>query len=318
MANATTSNEVEDETPNQRQARLRREKRQKKMAEQGEDRLAKIKALNGGVAPPAELLGGTMQPQVTESKQATVHDDPDEVDIETVSGTNTPSASTRSRAAGENPLIEAMMQQQGAGGPQQGESDEDPMVKMMQQFSSLISGNGNVQDANAQAQAQQDLPPFLQAMLKGQAQTDKDTAQAPTKGSAYVWRIVHAVFAFSLAIYIASTSTFTGTKLARSQSAYSSSSDADLGHRLFIIFTSVELVLQSTRYFIERGQLQGSGILATIANSGIVPEPFAGYVRTLGRYMTIVQTIVSDAMVVVFVFGALAWWRSTSSGIIIS
>lgn len=48
----------EAETPNQRQARLRREKRQKKMAEQGEDRLAKIKALNGGVAPPDEVLGG--------------------------------------------------------------------------------------------------------------------------------------------------------------------------------------------------------------------------------------------------------------------
>lgn len=48
----------EGETPNQRQARLRREKRQKKMAEEGEDRLAKIKALNGGVAPPDEVLGG--------------------------------------------------------------------------------------------------------------------------------------------------------------------------------------------------------------------------------------------------------------------
>lgn len=47
-----------DETPTQRQARLRREKRQKKMTEQGEDRLAKIKALNGGVAPPEEVLGG--------------------------------------------------------------------------------------------------------------------------------------------------------------------------------------------------------------------------------------------------------------------
>ena len=46
------------ETPNQRQARLRREKRQKRLADEGEDRLAKIKALNGGVAPPDEVLGG--------------------------------------------------------------------------------------------------------------------------------------------------------------------------------------------------------------------------------------------------------------------
>lgn len=58
---ASTGSEAPDgETANQRQARLRREKRQKKMAEQGEDRLAKIKALNGGVAPPDEVLGGRM------------------------------------------------------------------------------------------------------------------------------------------------------------------------------------------------------------------------------------------------------------------
>jgi hypothetical protein len=60
------------ETPNQRQARLRREKRQKKMTEQGEDRLAKIKALNGGIAPPDEVLGGPAVPQA-----ASVVDDPE-------------------------------------------------------------------------------------------------------------------------------------------------------------------------------------------------------------------------------------------------
>ena len=55
---STGSEALESETPTQRQARLRREKRQKKMVEQGEDRLARIKALNGGVAPPDEVLGG--------------------------------------------------------------------------------------------------------------------------------------------------------------------------------------------------------------------------------------------------------------------
>ena len=58
VASTTGAATIDDETPGQRQARQRREKRQKKMAEQGEDRLAKIKALNGGVAPPDEVLGG--------------------------------------------------------------------------------------------------------------------------------------------------------------------------------------------------------------------------------------------------------------------
>lgn len=59
-ATTTGADGPEGESSAQRQARLRREKRQKKMAEEGEDRLAKIKALNGGVAPPAEVLGGRM------------------------------------------------------------------------------------------------------------------------------------------------------------------------------------------------------------------------------------------------------------------
>ena len=50
-------------------------------------------------------------------------------------------------------------------------------------------------------------------------------------------------------------------------------------------------------------------MIAKVANSGFVPEPYAGYVRIAGRYIGIVQTVVADAMVVVFVFGAMAWWR---------
>ena len=75
----------------------------------------------------------------------------------------------------------------------------------------------------------------------------------------------------------------------------------------FYLFATFEVVLQSSRYFIERGQLQGSGILSTVA--GILPAPYSGYVRTVGRYSVIYSTVVSDAMVVVFVLGATSWWR---------
>ena len=94
----TTSSAPEGETPNQKQARLRREKRQKKMEEQGEDRLASIRALNGGVAPPEEVLGGP--------KPATV-EDPDEVDI-----SQTPPIASKDVNAKDNPLAAAMLQMQ--------------------------------------------------------------------------------------------------------------------------------------------------------------------------------------------------------------
>ncbi len=304
VATSTSSDGPSGETPNQRQARLRREKRQKKMEEQGEDRLARIKALNGGIAPPDEVLGGPAAPP----QAATVVDDPEEVDIsQNASGYGTPSRQNAN--ANENPLAAAMFQMQQQQQGADGASEDDPMVRMMQQLSSLMGGNP--QDPNAPPP---DLPLPMKMLMKGMGgggQVTKEDAP-PATGSAYMWRIVHAIFALMLAGYIALTSTFNGTKLGRSQSVYTEEAGYGLGGRLFFIFCTAELVLQSSRYFFEKGQLQGNGILAKIANSGFVPEPYAGYVRTAGRYLGIVQTIMADAMVIVFVFGILAWWQGMS------
>ncbi|TKA83410.1 hypothetical protein B0A55_00341 [Friedmanniomyces simplex] len=295
------------ETPNQRQARLRREKRNKKMATEGEDRLARIKALNGGVAPPDAVLGGPAAPSA--SNQATVHDDPEEADIDTIRGMQDSRQQAPANAQ-DNPLAAAMFQMQQQ--QQQGGAEEDPMVRMMQQMSTMLGGNP--QDPNDPNQPPQ-IPAALQALMGGMGGggNNAEAQKAPETGSAYLWRIVHAAFAATLAIYITLTSTFNGSKLARSQSVYTQEAGYGFGQRLFIMFTSAELVLQSSRYFMEKGQLQGSGILAKIANSGFVPEPYAQYVRTVGRYVGIAQTIFSDAMVVIFVFGLLAWWKGMAT-----
>ena len=164
VATSTGSDGPENETPNQRQARLRREKRQKKMEEQGEDRLARIKALNGGVAPPDEVLGG---PGARGPQAATVADDPEEVDIsQTQSGIGTPSKPNVD--ANANPLAAAMlqMQQQEANMQQNGEGsmDDDPMVKMMQQMVGLMGGNP--QDPNAKPP---EIPPMMKALMGGRS-----------------------------------------------------------------------------------------------------------------------------------------------------
>ncbi|KAK5110967.1 hypothetical protein LTR85_000677 [Meristemomyces frigidus] len=325
----TASPAPEGETANQKQARLRREKRQKRMAAEGEDRLAKIKALNGGIAPPTEALGGpTVAPPTAPKaadRNATV-EDPDEVDIDTVSGVNTPGGGGGTgRANGgmqDNPFafMQQMQQQRQQGGGGGGAAsgldgeggEQDPMMAMMQQLTGMMGGNPqNPNDPNQPPQ----IPPMLQAMMgMGGAAGSKDAQKAPTTGSAYLWRIAHAVFAVSLAVYIAATSIFTGSKLARSQSLYTSNSSSyNLGPRLFTIFTTAELLLQGTRFFLEKGQLQGSGMLATVANSGFVPEPYAQYIRTGGRWLGIGKSVVSDAMVVIFVFGALAWWKGLAA-----
>ena len=181
------------------------------------------------------------------------------------------------------------------------------MMRMMQSMVGLMGGNPD--DPNAPPP---DLPPMMK-MLLGGGQPDKQDQAPPATGSAYMWRIIHAVVAFTLATYVAITSTFNGSKLGRSQNVYTAEAGYGLGQRLFLIFCTAELLLQSSRYFAEKGQLQGTGWLATIANSGFVPEPYAGWIRVAGRYVGMLQTIIADAMVIVFVFGALAWWQGMAT-----
>lgn len=299
------------ETPGQRAARLRREKRQNKT--NAEERLAKIKSLNGGIAPPEEALGGPSATQASGTEN-----DPDVADI---SNTNYGSPKPTNTAGGPAPtndqlyrdLLRMQAQQatrQPRDSPRQNDSrpsDEDPMVQMMQQFMSTAGGQPG--DPN-NVHNTQDPMQMLSALMGAQGQGNAQSKTQSTSSYTYVWRVVHSIFAIVIAGYIAATSTFDGSLLARTQSTYNAESSS-LGHRLFIVFMTAELVLQSTRFFIERGQLQGSGVLASI--SQVAPEPWAGYVRAAGRWISILGSIFSDAMVVIFVLGLLAWWNGTTA-----
>lgn len=44
----------------------------------------------------------------------------------------------------------------------------------------------------------------------------------------------------------------------------------------------------------------------------MTPESYAGYFGTVGRYSVIYNTIVSGAMVVVFVLSATRWWKGAA------
>ena len=127
----------------------------------------------------------------------------------------------------------------------------------------------------------------------------------PVEPYAYVWRIVHAVFALGLGMYIAFTTPFTGTRAEREASAHGGTLASV---HFFWIFATAEVVLQTSRFFVEKGRVQQGAILGMI--SGFLPEPYKGYLALMTRYSRIWTTISADAMALVFVLGACAWWRA--------
>lgn len=195
---------------------------------------------------------------------------------------------------------------------------EDPMMRMMQQLLGGMPGMGGEGNGGFPggmgglgglgAGADGGLPAGLADILGGLG--GQQQPPVPASNSTRIWRITHAIFALLLGIYAATSFTFTGSSTGRLH--HPSTSTIPLpAPKLFWIFTTIELVLQSSRYFVDGGRPAASGILATIGR--FLPEPYANYVRIFGRYSIIYTSIVSDAMVVVFVLGVVAWWRGVAA-----
>lgn len=177
------------------------------------------------------------------------------------------------------------------GGEEGANGAEDPMMAMMQQ---MLGGAGA---PGGQLPSFPGMPPMA---LPGQ--------QAPgaiADPYAYLWRLVHALFAIGLGVYISLTVSFTGSKLAREESAL-----LDVGY-IKQLFWMGEAILLGRFFFKGNQGSTGGGIIGTILP--MIPQPYGGYIRWIMRYSSILRTIWGDALMVVFTLGAMSWWNSGAS-----
>ncbi|KAF2107296.1 hypothetical protein BDV96DRAFT_589521 [Lophiotrema nucula] len=289
----------------QEKARLRRERRQAKINAGGASRLQAITKLQIGTHRDVEK-DVPVKPSPTPSGTATP--DPDEIDI-----------SQHLYTPASQPRLPSPFDFNGTSTPpfpqprsQGQDAAQDPIQAMMQQ---MLGGQGGGFPgmAGQPGQPPDGLPPGLANLFSAMNGGAGAPEPSPQQSSAWVWRLVHSVFSLLLSFYIVFQTPFNGSKLARTSPSTLEedwtldASPAETFRHFFYLFATFEVVLQSSRYFIEKGQLQGGGILSSI--SGFLPEPYGGYVRTIGRYSIIYRTVVNDAMVVVFVLGAASWWR---------
>ncbi|KAL8738646.1 MAG: hypothetical protein Q9181_000592 [Wetmoreana brouardii] len=304
-----------DESPAQKQARLRRERRGAKIKAGGSARLDKITQISGRPAEhqSADLVSEPKAPPITTQNPALASpSDPDEADISDHVRPSQPSSRNRAPTEADiRQLLRSTPPPHAGPGQQQASGEEDPMVRILQQMMGAMPGTeGNQQNG---------LPPGLAALLgdgggggaagPGQAQNGQGN-----DGSAYFWKIVHAIFAFMLGIYIVAVTTFDGAQFSRSEKMLESGEGRGgegVGKRLFWIFATAEVVLQSSRFFLERGTTDQSGWMGMLTQ--VLPEPWKSYAGLLTGYSGIWTTTVQDAMVVVFVLGVVAWWNGVVS-----
>ncbi|OBR06010.1 hypothetical protein CH63R_10130 [Colletotrichum higginsianum IMI 349063] len=336
------------------QARLRKAKREAKIRAGGASRLNKITGLGGGFqrddpAPTPPSTTSSPAPSATSAlpkpNVSAEHADPEEIDISQhyYEPASTPRPSATGPPLDPNAMTEDQLRQMmlgfdrpgpggaggtppmnpfagpggmGAGGVPGGE--DDPLMKMLSQMMAGGGGPGGMPGFPGAGGAQGGFPAGFPGMpgMPGM-QTPE---QAKASSSAYLWRILHAVFAISLGLYIALTTTFSGSKLERERTAlaynYPVGSDESVtdvnsmekGREVFFwIFATTEAILLTTRFFIERGRAPPAGMLWTVV--GFLPGSIKTYAETVLRYGQIFATVRSDILVCVFVLGIASWIR---------
>ncbi|KAF9883063.1 hypothetical protein FE257_004142 [Aspergillus nanangensis] len=282
-----------EESPAQRAARLRRERREAKIRDGGAARLDKITSM-GGRTPQSVREATSPSPSPSPQPPASVSPVPE---------TRAPLPQSTSRPETLPPPEDLQAQQeyirtllrQSAPQPSQQQGPgggEDPMMKMLNSLMDNMPGGEPGAGAGAGAGAggpppgmspgdlasSLGLPPFVASMLGAAAQPQSEQE----KRVIWTWKLLHVLFSISIGVYLFVTiGTSIGTYGSRPPPPATAQSP-------FLFFTTGELLLT------------GSRVMMKSRNGGL-----AG----MGLYLQLFRDIVRDGSVVVFLLGMSAWWH---------
>ncbi|KAK9241032.1 hypothetical protein V1525DRAFT_335355 [Lipomyces kononenkoae] len=307
MSEASPSTHAEAEPPLSAadKARLRRERREAKILAGGTDRLNKI----------TNVAHNTSTPYKQHVVPQSMIDDPPELAPDLASPTTLPSRGEggSSSTLPENAILKLLaagrqqvMGAEGGTGPQTPDAVFEDFVKQ----SALGNNAGDGSDFD-----------FFSAMMNMARSSDgSQTPGSPTSttGSSSTgsipsnnvnlmpdrnryWRTAHAVSIIILALFSVSTRDLRGSQLSRAE-------DLGNGNRVVMLyFATIELVLQSGRFLIEKGRSPSKSMFTKVA--GYIPAPYSAYLLLVARYTHIATNIVQDFCLLVFLLGINEWWH---------
>ncbi|KAL4921699.1 hypothetical protein BDW62DRAFT_115476 [Aspergillus aurantiobrunneus] len=280
-----------EESPAQKAARLRRERREAKIREGGASRLDKITNLSGRT--PSKDRGDASPSPFSQSPAAIPSPSPEPQALPQQTPQTSRQAPPSPSVEDQNPdalreqqeALRALLRQPESSQQDAGE-EEDPTLKLL---NSLIGGMpGAVQGAGAGTggnapgglppglASSLGLPPWMSSMLGKQQQSEEQ------KKAVLTWKILHIVLSVALGIYLiflTSTSVATYGKQPPPPAT---------AQNPFLFFTTGELLLGSARVMM-RGKIGGP------------TGPFL--------YIQLLRDFIRDGSIVLFLFGMGSWWN---------
>ncbi|KIX06321.1 uncharacterized protein Z518_04296 [Rhinocladiella mackenziei CBS 650.93] len=268
-----------EETPAQRQARIRRQKREAKITGSATERLDKI----------TRLSGRTPETMRNESSPPTPLRSPTPSHIPTPGGTPDSSATPEQLKAQEEYLRALLRQPMPQDGQDQAQQ-EDPMMKMLQAMMGGIDGST---DPNApggmyagsglspeNVSKATGLPPFLTNMMMGGQKTPPTQAEVQ---ATRLWKVLHVIFAIMVGLYLVFS-------INKATEIFGENPPAPATFQNpFLVFATGELLVQST-------------MVATKGHSGK---------SGTGVWIQMGKEFIGDGAIVVFILGIASWWKGS-------
>ncbi|OAP59691.1 hypothetical protein AYL99_06989 [Fonsecaea erecta] len=268
-----------EETPAQRQARIRRQKREAKITGSATERLDKI----------TRLSGRTPESMRNESPAPTPPPRSPPEPIAPLPG-ETGASPTPEQLKAQEEYLKAMLRQPLSQEGQGQAQEEDPMFKMLQ---AMMGGMNGSTDPNAPGpmgagpglspddiSKATGLPPFLINMVMGSQKAPP--SQAEIQATRF-WKVVHVMFAIMAGLYLVSS-------IHKSTQTYGENPPAPATFQNpFIVFMSGELLVQGARA-VSKGQSGKSGI---------------------GLWIQMGKEFIGDGAIMVFMLGLASWMKGS-------
>ncbi|KAF7512066.1 hypothetical protein GJ744_002779 [Endocarpon pusillum] len=268
-----------EESAAQRQARIRREKREAKIKAGGSERLEKITKLSGRTAET--MRNSSPSPSASPAPPS-----------QTPPITSQPSDPSQIRAQEE--FLHSMLraqdpQQQGqATDQQQQQMPEDPMMKLL----SSLAGGENSTDPNnptglpfspEDIQSATGMPSWATSLLMGGK--GKVPATAEERKTATIWNMVHIIFSILAGAYLLSVLGGATEKFGKEPPPPATAKNP------FLAFALGELLIHASRVLMK--------------------DP-ASTQRADG-WLQILKDVARDGSIVLFILGAANWWNGTAA-----
>lgn len=188
----------------------------------------------------------------------------------------------------------------------------DPLFKLLKELNSSMEAGGDIPTNFDPASLFSSMPGMGNLPAGGAGATQAPQQPAPTKSRTTLaidltWTLIHFISNFVLAFYLGLHKSHEIEFKDNGEVEATAIGDVPSSARLLWYFATLQLILQSSQFFLETRVPPPPSKIVSLAS--FLPQPFSGYIINGVRYVRIIQTISQDFCLLLFIAGVASYFN---------